>query len=171
MASRHGSWKDQDPGAIDIQTGDLGNLKEVMRVMDRAFPKAYGEGWNHHQCRSMLSMPSAKLLIAQQANIVCGFVISRQAADEEELLMIAVSPEYQGQGVGHHLLEHMLLTARADHVSAVFLEMRADNPAASLYARFGFREIGLRKSYYTGPNKEKFDAITYKAIFTDQADG
>ncbi|MGB5484553.1 ribosomal protein S18-alanine N-acetyltransferase [Parasphingorhabdus sp.] len=167
MASRHGAWKGHDPAQIDIQSGDLGNLNDIMRVMDRAFPKAYGEGWNYHQCRSMISMPSAKLLIAQRADLVCGFVISRQAADEEELLMIAVSPDYQNQGVGHQLLEHMLLAARADHVSAVFLEMRADNPAAKLYAKFGFHEIGLRKSYYTGPNKEKFDAITYKAIFTD----
>lgn len=138
-----------------------------MRVMDRAFPKAYGEGWNHHQCRSMLSMPNAKLLIARRNDTICGFVISRQAADEEELLMIAVSPECQSQGVGYLLLEHMLRTARAHQVSAVFLEMRADNPAARLYAKFGFYEIGLRKSYYTGPNKEKFDAITYKTIFTD----
>ena len=166
MASR-GAWKGHDPAPIDIQPGDLGNLNDIMHVMDRAFPKAYGEGWNHHQCRSMLSMPSAKLLIARQADMVCGFVISRQAADEEELLMIAVSPEHQGQGVGYHLLEHMLLTAQADQVSAVFLEMRADNPAAKLYAKFGFQQIGLRKSYYTGPNKEKFDAITYKAIFAD----
>lgn len=138
-----------------------------MRVMKNAFPKTYGEGWNHHQCRSMLSMPSAKLIIARMNDIVCGFVISRQAADEEELLMIAVCPDHQRQGVGHHLLEHMLLTARNDDVSAVFLEMRADNPAAKLYAEFGFYEIGLRKNYYTGPSKEKFDAIAYKTIFTD----
>ncbi len=138
-----------------------------MRVMESAFPKTYGEGWNQHQCRSMLSMPSAKLLIARREDTVCGFVISRQAADEEELLMIAVSPECRSQGVGYLLLEHMLLNARADQVSAVFLEMRADNPAARLYAKFGFREIGLREAYYTGPNSEKYDAITYKAKFTD----
>lgn len=167
MATRHRSWEDHDLPTIEVQPGDLGNLNEIMRVMDRAFPKAYGEGWNHHQCRSMLSMPSAKLLIARRKGTICGFVISRQAADEEELLMIAVSPECRSQGVGYLLLEHMLQTARADQVSAVFLEMRADNPAARLYAKFGFHEIGLRKSYYTGPNKEKFDAITYKTVFTD----
>ena len=142
-----------------------------MRVMEGAFPKTYGEGWNHHQCRSMLSMPSAKLLIARQKGTICGFVISRQAADEEELLLIAVSPECQSKGVGYILLRNMFLIAREDQVSTVFLEMRADNPAAKLYAKFGFREIGLRKAYYTGPNMEKFDAITYKATLTDQAKG
>ncbi|WP_343046071.1 ribosomal protein S18-alanine N-acetyltransferase [Parasphingorhabdus flavimaris] len=167
MASRQGPWNGREPAPIDIQPGNLGDLREIMRIMETAFPKTYGEGWNHHQCRSMLSMPSAKLLIARTYNTVCGFVISRQAADEEELLMIAVSPDHQRQGVGHCLLEHMLLTARSDDVSSVFLEMRANNPAAKLYAEFGFHQIGLRKDYYTGPNKEKFDAITYKATFAD----
>ena len=167
MANRRGSWRADDLALIHVQAGDLNDLSDVMDVMERAFPKAYGEGWNHHQCRSMLLMPNAKLLIARQQDAICGFVISRQAADEEELLMIAVAPQYQNQGVGFLLLKQMLLTAQVDEVSAVFLEMRAGNPAAKLYTKFGFHEIGLRKNYYTGPNKEKFDAITYKATFTD----
>ena len=169
MASRHKSREDRDLAPIDVQPGDFNNLNDVMRVMEAAFPKTYGEGWNHHQCRSMLTMPSAKLLIAKRKDTICGFVISRQAADEEELLMIAVAPECQHHGVGYLLLEQMFLIAREDQVSAIFLEMRANNPAVKLYARFGFREIGLRKAYYTGPNMEKFDAITYKAAVSDQA--
>tara|TARA_R110001606_G_scaffold38763_1_gene108021 strand:+ start:189 stop:692 length:504 start_codon:yes stop_codon:yes gene_type:complete len=166
LASRRSSWDEHDSGQIDITSGDLTSLNDVMRVMEGAFPKTYGEGWNHHQCRSMLAMPSAKLLLAHRKDEICGFVISRQAADEEELLMIAVSPESQGQGVGYVLLEHMLHAARIEQVATVFLEMRADNPAEKLYAKFGFHQIGLRKAYYTGPNMEKFDAITYKTILT-----
>lgn len=162
MASRHGSWDDSSLSPVEVRSGDLSDLDAVMRVMEHAFPKTYGEGWNNHQCRSMLSMPSAKLLIAHRIDVICGFVISRQAADEEELLMIAVCPSHQGQGVGYLLLEHMLEAARVEQVAAVFLEMRADNPAEKLYAKFGFHQIGLRKAYYTGPNMEKFDAITYK---------
>lgn len=164
MATRQESWDAPDLGPIEVQPGDLSHLDEVMEVMEIAFPKAYGEGWNHHQCRSMLAMPSARLLIARTNTAMCGFVISRRAADEEELLMIAVAPECRNQGIGYLLLQQMLLHARAGGVAAVFLEMRADNPAASLYAKFGFHEVGLRKAYYTGPNKEKFDAVTFKAI-------
>ena len=166
MASRQTPWEAPDSVSIDVGPGDFSNLSDVMRVMEAAFPKTYGESWNHHQCRSMLAMPSAKLLIARQKDTICGFVISRQAADEEELLMIAVSPECQKHGVGYVLLEQMFLIAREDDVSNIFLEMRANNPAEKLYAKFGFREIGLRKAYYTGPNMEKFDAITYKAAVT-----
>jgi len=112
-------------------------------------------------------MPSAKLLIAARQETVRGFVISRQAADEEELLMIAVAPECQSQGIGYILLDHMMQAARAHGVASVFLEMRADNPAEKLYTKFGFSRIGLRKAYYTGPNMEKYDAVTYKAALTN----
>ncbi len=166
MASRQRPWEDHGLGPVEIRPGDLSDLNAVMEVMDRAFPKTYGEGWNHHQCRSMLSMPTAKLLIGTRQDTVCGFVISRQAADEEELLMIAVAPECQGQGIGYLLLDHMLQAAQAHHVASVFLEMRADNPAEKLYTKFGFYRIGLRKAYYTGPNMEKFDAVTYKATLS-----
>ena len=166
MATRHRTGDEHGSGPTDIRSGDLNNLNAIMEVMDRAFPKTYGEGWNHHQCRSMLSLPSAKLLIAVRDETTCGFVISRQAADEEELLMIAVAPEYQGQGIGYLLLDYLLKAARADHVASVFLEMRADNPAEKLYTKFGFHRIGLRKAYYTGPNMEQFDAVTYKATLT-----
>ncbi len=168
MASRHKPREDRDLAPVDVRPGDFSNLNDVMRIMEGAFPKTYGEGWNHHQCRSMLALPSAKLLIARRNDMICGFVISRQAADEEELLMIAVAPEYQNHGVGYLLLEQMFLIARADQVATIFLEMRANNPAVKLYTRFGFREIGLRKAYYTGPNMKKFDAITYKATVSDQ---
>lgn len=166
MATRQSAWDDHDLEPVAIRSGDLSDLSDVMHVMENAFPKTYGEGWNQHQCRSMLSMPNAKLLIAKRKDNICGFLISRQAADEEELLMIAVSPECQGRSAGSLLLEHMLQAAKISGVSAVFLEMRADNPAEKLYTKFGFQRIGLRKAYYTGPNMEKFDAVTYKAILT-----
>jgi len=166
MASRQRPSDNDGRDAVNIRRGDLTDLDAVMLVMEHAFPKTYGEGWNYHQCRSMLSMPSAKLLIATRNAIICGFVISRQAADEEELLMIAVAPEYQGQGVGFLLLEQMLQAAKNHQVVSVFLEMRADNPAENLYRKFGFQRIGLRKAYYTGQNMEKFDAVTYKATLT-----
>lgn len=111
-------------------------------------------------------MPKAKLLIAECKDIVCGFLISRQVADEEELLMVAVLPDFQSHGVGFQLLDYMFKTARTNGVSSIFLEMRADNMAQKLYAKFGFERIGLRKAYYTGPNMEKFDAVTYKATLT-----
>ncbi len=148
--------------AIKLEYGSFNELKVVMRIMRASFSSLYGESWNEHQCRSMLSLPGTQLLIANYNLEPCGFAISRSAAGEEELLMIAVDPQYQNKGIGIAILERLVADAIKNDVTAVFLEVRSNNPAQHLYERLGFQKIGLRRAYYSGDNKEKYDAITYK---------
>lgn len=152
-----------DPAAtLALEYGDIGQLNIVMRIMQTAFSTRYGEPWNNNQCRSMLSLPGTQLIIASYNNEPCGFTISRSVAGEEELLMIAVDPQYQNKGIGLILLKQLIADAANNSVAAVFLEVRSNNPAQNLYERLGFQKIGLRRAYYTGEGKEKFDAITYR---------
>ncbi len=157
--------KEAEPGAgamIDLEHGGFDDLKVIMRIMKSAFSPLYGESWNEHQCRSMLALPGTQLLIASIADSPCGFTISREAAGEEELLMIAVDPEYQNTGIGLAMMQRLVEDAMKNSVTAIFLEVRSNNPAQGLYKRLGFQKIGLRPGYYTGATEEKFDAITYK---------
>lgn len=69
--------------------------------------------------------------------------------DEAEILIFGVHPEVRRQGIGQALLEHMRQILETSGCRAIFLEVRKSNVAAiSLYQRFGFRETGMRKSYY-----------------------
>lgn len=56
-------------------------------------------------------------------------------------LAIAVAPSCIGRGVGVQLLTHLLALA-ATHYPAVYLNVRATNPAKRLYERLGFVVIG-----------------------------
>ncbi|MEO9469497.1 ribosomal protein S18-alanine N-acetyltransferase [Parasphingorhabdus sp.] len=137
-----------------------------MRIMDRSFPSQFGESWNERQCLSMLSLPGTRLMIAvdeqEQNEPVCGFSMTRTIAGEEELLMIAVDPDYQNAGVGRVMLDQLISDAESEQIAAIFLEVRAENPAQHLYRKLGFEKIGKRSGYYTGSQNEKFDAITYR---------
>ncbi|HEY9092825.1 ribosomal protein S18-alanine N-acetyltransferase [Parasphingorhabdus sp.] len=148
--------------AVKLEYGDLAHLAIVMRIMQSAFTSRYGESWNNNQCRSMLSLPGTQLMIASYGEEPCGFSISRKVADEEELLMIAVDPQYQNKGIGLVLLEQLITNAISNNIAAVFLEVRFNNPAQYLYKKLGFEKVGLRPAYYTGEGQEKFDALTYK---------
>ncbi|WP_422343482.1 ribosomal protein S18-alanine N-acetyltransferase [Parasphingorhabdus sp.] len=148
--------------SIQLEHGGVDKLRMVMRIMGKAFSSLYGESWNEHQCRSMLSLPGTCLMIAYCEQQPCGFAITRNASDEEELLMIAVSPRYQKKGVGSVMLRRLIDDAVENDISAIFLEVRSNNPAQGLYQKLGFQKIGQRVNYYTGDNNEKFDAITYK---------
>jgi ribosomal-protein-alanine N-acetyltransferase len=146
----------------------LDDIDRIMAVMEAAFESAYGEAWNRRQVSDALVLPNTHYLLAGptggepgEGDAATGFVMSRGAADEEELLLIAVHPDYRGRGIGHALLRRFIADAEARGAVRQFLEMRDGNPADSLYRRAGFEPIGRRRNYYRGAAKGPLDAITY----------
>jgi len=147
--------------------------------MEAAFDPAFGEAWNRRQISDALAMPSTYALvidstgrvIAQSGSLldassddICepaGFVLTRHAADEEELLLVAVIPECRRLGLGQVLIERMFDKARSRGVRRVFLEMRRGNPAIYLYQKLGFEPIGRRPNYYRFADGSRADAITF----------
>jgi [ribosomal protein S18]-alanine N-acetyltransferase len=80
---------------------------------------------------------------------LAGFVLSRVAAGEAEILTLAVAPEWRRRGIASSLLAPHLSGLAAIQVTRLFLEVGAENTAArALYANFGFAEVGERKAYY-----------------------
>lgn len=146
---------------------DEAALDCAMAVMDSAFDPHWREAWTRVQLRDSLAMPSASLLLIDNegrptgGGRCAGFTLSRQALDEEELLLIAVIPEERGKGLGRTLLEHTIAAATRRGVRRLFLEVRANNPAQGLYKRAGFAPIGTRPRYYRALNGEMIDAITF----------
>lgn len=142
-------------------------LDTVMALMDASFDPHWREAWNREQVRDSLAMPSTFLQFAQDGEGAHGFVLSRQALDEEELLLIAICPEQRGRGLGRELLHDYFSAARCRGVRRIFLEMRANNPAHSFYLRSGFRPIGTRPRYYLTADGSTIDAITFAVTLSD----
>lgn len=149
-------------------------LSAIMEVMDTAFDPAFGEAWNRRQVSDALALPSTHAIVLdtsgrilaansqpQQDIQASGFVLTRCAADEEELLLIAVSPEHRRKGIAQLLIDHLFEEAKARGVAQIFLEMRRGNPAIHLYRKVGFEPIGERRDYYRLANGKREDAITF----------
>ena len=144
------------------------DLDQIMAVMEAAFDPAYGEAWTRPQVEDALILPNTHYLLAgpdgralREGSQAAGFVLSRGAADEEELLLIAVDPRHRGRGIGTALLERFIAEAGARGAVRLFLEMREGNPADSLYRRHGFANIGRRRAYYRRGSGAALDAITF----------
>jgi ribosomal-protein-alanine N-acetyltransferase len=74
--------------------------------------------------------------------------------DEGEIARIAVQPSFREKGIGTLLTAHLLYYAQSQNVQNVFLEVRESNiPARKIYQKAGFKEIGIRKKYYTLPTE------------------
>ncbi|MGB3603703.1 ribosomal protein S18-alanine N-acetyltransferase [Gordonia sp. (in: high G+C Gram-positive bacteria)] len=82
------------------------------------------------------------------------------AGDHEcEVHTIGVDPAFQGFGYGRALLEAMLEVADAAY-APVFLEVRTDNdPAITLYRRYGFETAGVRKNYYQPSGADAYTMV------------
>jgi ribosomal-protein-alanine N-acetyltransferase len=137
-------------------------LEPIMVVMREAFDPIFGEAWNKQQVLGTLMSPLCQTIIARDRNDeAMGFSLSRRVQQEEELLLIAVRPQFRGLSIGKALLQQLLQSAKLGDVQIVHLEMRAENPAAHLYKAFDFQVIGQRHNYYTGMDGQRHDAITF----------
>lgn len=69
--------------------------------------------------------------------------------EEAHIIMLAIHPSFQRQGLGQALLWALLKSACDRQLERSTLEVRDSNLAAvSLYKKFGFKEAGRRKRYY-----------------------
>ena len=110
------------------------------------------------------SAAEIEALLAGSGVFVCaestGFVMGRVAADEAELLTLAVGPEARRQGTGRRLVAAFLVAAHGRGAVRAFLEVAADNNAAIvLYLQAGFTVCGRRRAYYRTATGQTVDAL------------
>ncbi len=127
---------------------------------------AFTDPWSLRDFRECV-VSDVVFLVAAAPEGVAGYVVAQDAADEGEILNLAVAPARMRGGIGRALVEGALATLRARGARRVFLEVREGNaPARALYAALGFEEVGRRPRYYRRPVE---DAIVLRAAIP--ADG
>ena len=135
---------------------------EAAPLLSRLHGESFDDGWTETAFRDLLVMPGAAAVIALELGEPLAFLLTRQAADEAEIITIATRPSVQRRGAARALLSHQLARLSRNGVRHVFLEVAASNAAAhGLYAALGFAEAGRRKGYYKRKDGVE-DAIVMK---------
>ncbi|MBV9782503.1 MAG: GNAT family N-acetyltransferase [Acidisphaera sp.] len=126
-----------------------------------AFPA--GEAWSAAAFAAQLARPGVFGLIGTAAD---GMLLAQAAAEDAEVLTLAVAGWARRRGLGRALLRAAMVQAAARGATAMFLEVADDNRAArALYAACGFAEVGRRRRYYPGGG----DALVLRATLTRDA--
>ena len=95
---------------------------------------------------------------------ILGFAGIWAVADEAHLTNIAVRKQYQRQGIGEWLLISMIDLAIELKANTMTLEVRASNTSAqSLYYKYGFNQVGVRRGYYSD-NREDGSIMSTESI-------
>lgn len=95
------------------------------------------------------------------SDFICGYVGFWVMADEAHITTIAVSDELQRRGIGELLLLTVFNRARELYANVVTLEVRVSNTGAqNLYLKYGFKQVGVRKAYYTDNREDAYIMTT-----------
>jgi [ribosomal protein S18]-alanine N-acetyltransferase len=118
---------------------------DVMAAIHRAAFSPI-EAWSRDVMLLQLGTPTAFGLVHSGA----GMILGRVAADEAEILTLAVDPGQRRRGVGSALLSAAMDRAANLGAAFMFLEVAVTNHAArALYSAHAFTRAGLRRHYYT----------------------
>ena len=110
---------------------------------------SFRRGWSDSEIERLLIERNTVCHRATLGRALCGFILSRMAGGEAEILSVAVASAWRGRGLARALLNLHLRRLAGLGATAVFLEVDEDNePARGLYRRAGFREVGRRPGYY-----------------------
>ncbi|MBN8501673.1 MAG: GNAT family N-acetyltransferase [Sphingomonadales bacterium] len=149
-----------------IPPGD--DIDRLMAVMHAAFDPAFAEAWTRRQVEDALLIGNCSYALIGATGTwpgtgepAAGFFPSRYGFEEEELLLLAIAPEFRGRGLATQLLTDLQSKAESRGARRLLLEMRRGNPAERLYRASGFVPIGERLNYYRAPSGQRLDAITF----------
>lgn len=148
-----GDFFDLLPVICDVSVSGMGekHIEQIAEIEKQSFSRP----WSENGLREELENPNAAFFAAEIGDIVLGYAGMHCALDEGFIANIAVLPVFRGKGVASALLRRFDEIARERKLSRLTLEVRQSNePAISLYKKFGFVEDGIRKNFYRDPDED-----------------
>jgi ribosomal-protein-alanine N-acetyltransferase len=130
-------------GASSVSRAGLAFAPALAAIHARAVGDA---AWSAASVAAQLQLPGVFAL----RHGADGMLIARLAADEAEILVLAVVPWARRHGIGTALLRGAIAETRSRGAAALYLEVSARNEAAlRLYCRAGFVQVAVRRDYYS----------------------
>jgi ribosomal-protein-alanine N-acetyltransferase len=145
--------------ALRIEKLRRRDLRSVLRIEANVFP----EPWSVEVFNSELALRKGRLYrAAWDGEVMAGYIGFMIVDDEAHMTTIATAPSHQRAGVATTLILDGVKTLLAGGVRHLSLEVAANNePAQSLYRRFGFAPVGVRKNYYPVTGQDALVMFAY----------
>lgn len=133
----------------DMRPRDLRALLEIEKTL---FP----EPWSRAIFESELAQRSSRYYrVARIEGLLVGYLGLMFIEDECHIMTLGVLPRFQRRGIGIRMMLEGVENARSRGAKHLSLEVAVGNePAQSLYRRFGFAPVGVRKGYYQASGED-----------------
>jgi ribosomal-protein-alanine N-acetyltransferase len=160
-------WLTAPRAVAPVRPADYDTLEEIHAA-------SFIAPWSADEQAAMGEQPGVATFVARRGSVgsssrPIGFITVRRAADEAEVLTMAVHPRHRRSGVGRLLLDAALRHLYAERVRTVYLEVDPSNESAlALYRRAGFETVGERADYYASASGRQ-KALTMKLTLKQPA--
>jgi ribosomal-protein-alanine N-acetyltransferase len=139
---------DLDPDSLVVHVLAMRrrHLRAVLRIEQQVYPRP----WTAALFQSELALRETRAyVVARVGHQVVGYGGLMMTLDDGHITTIAVDPAWQRLRIGTRLLVALTREGLARKATALTLEVRLSNVGAqSLYRRFGFEAVGVRRGYY-----------------------
>jgi len=151
---------------------EIGSFNRIVRMQESHLPEIFEIAqknklsyWSLEDYKSVIfQMDSCCLVAENQDKETMGFLVSRLIITEScaEVYNIAVIDKYKRKGIGGELLSYLTNQCVINKLVQINLEVRESNEAAvRFYLKLDFKQVAVRKNFYTHPTENAFTMIKY----------
>ncbi len=126
--------------------------KMVVADLDKIMPmenSLYKTPWSKQMFEDeLIKNKFANMYVLEKNNEIVGYIGAWMVSDNATITKVSVDKRFQGQGYSKILMDEIIKVAK--DADFIFLEVRVSNiKAHNLYLSYGFKDVGIRKKYYS----------------------
>ena len=134
---------------LEIVEMDDEDIDEILDIENLCFKSP----WTRDAFKQELYLEWSKFFVAKKftphKKKIVGYICLWMVTNEVHVLNLAIHPNFRRHGIATSLLSFGINFAMRAGAEVATLEVRKSNiPAISLYKKFGFEVMGLRRRYY-----------------------
>ena len=127
-----------------LTSNDINYIEQIFNLEKEIF---INSAFNKSYMETLIKADNSFIYTYIIDDKVCGYLMVLDSIDVYEILAIATIEEYRNKGIAQELLDKI-------KTKDIFLEVRESNQIAiSFYKKNKFKEISIRKNYYSEPNE------------------
>ena len=127
-----------------LTSADIDYIEQIFNLEKEIFKSS---AFNKSYLDTLIKGDNSFIYVYLIDDKVSGYLMILDSIDVYEILAIATVEEYRNKGIAQKLLDKI-------KTKDIFLEVRESNQTAiNFYKKNNFKEIRIRKNYYSKPNE------------------
>lgn len=128
---------------VDLLSSDVDKIVEL-------YEKNFADGWNKNMLESAFDSGRFICIGIEEENKLIGLISCSTTDFDADIEGITIDKDFRRNGFAKALLGILEVKLKEKNIEKVFLEVREGNtPAKNLYLGADYKEINVRKKYYS----------------------